>query len=128
MRNRKNNLEPSASNAPTYPNKFDAKMYVEKRAANDICMYVYGRELGLIEEIRIINGLYSPEEVVDRAMKRKKYFNVVKNTFEVSDERYLKFNWWQVLDEDEVERMADDALFLSFDQYVELYNLTELAQ
>lgn len=125
MTKTKTNLNMSASNAPTYPNKFDAKQYVEKRVANDICIQTYGRELGWNKEIETICELWTGE-VVYRAMKQTKYYNVVTGRMEEADERYTKFDWWEVIDEDTIETMCDDALFTSFDNYVQLYNLNEL--
>jgi len=127
MTKTKTNLKMSASNAPIYPNKFDAKMYVEKRVANDICIHMYGRELGTNKEIKDINGLWTSYDVVERAMHQTKYYNVVTGTMEEADERYTKFDWWEVIDDDTLDTMDDDALFCSFDDYVELYNLRELA-
>lgn len=125
MTKTKTNLMMSASNAPTYPNKFDARQYVEKRVANDICIQTYGRELGWNKEIETICELWTGE-VVYRAMKQTKYYNVVTGRMEEADERYTKFDWWEVIDEDTIETMCDDALFTSFDNYVQLYNLNEL--
>lgn len=125
MTKTKTNLNMSASNAPTYPNKFDARQYVEKRVANDICIQTYGRELGWNKEIETICELWTGE-VVYRAMKQTKYYNVVTGRMEEADERYTKFDWWEVIDEDTIETMCDDALFTSFDNYVQLYNLNEL--
>ena len=125
MTKTKTNLNMSASNAPTYPNKFDARQYVEKRVANDICIQTYGRELGWNKEIETICELWTGE-VVYRAMKQTKYYNVVTGRMEEADERYTKFDWWEVIDEDAIETMCDDALFTSFDNYVQLYNLNEL--
>lgn len=125
MAKTKTNLNMSASNAPTYPNKFDARQYVEKRVANDICIQTYGRELGWNKEIETICELWTGE-VVYRAMKQTKYYNVVTGRMEEADERYTKFDWWEVIDEDTIETMCDDALFTSFDNYVQLYNLNEL--
>lgn len=125
MTKTKTNLKMSASNAPTYPNKFDATQYVTKRIANDICIQTYGRELGWNKEIETICELWTGE-VVYRAMKQPKYYNVVTGRMEEADERYTKFDWWEVIDEDTIETMCDDALFTSFDNYVQLYNLNEL--
>lgn len=125
MTKTKTNLNMSASNASTYPNKFDARQYVEKRVANDICIQTYGRELGWNKEIETICELWTGE-VVYRAMKQTKYYNVVTGRMEEADERYTKFDWWEVIDEDTIETMCDDALFTSFDNYVQLYNLNEL--
>lgn len=125
MTKTKTNLKMSTANMPTYPNKFDARQYVEKRVANDICIQTYGRELGWNKEIETICELWTGE-VVYRAMKQTKYYNVVTGRMEEADERYTKFDWWEVIDEDTIETMCDDALFTSFDNYVQLYNLNEL--
>ena len=125
MAKTKTNLKMSAANMPTFPNKFDARQYVEKRVANDICIQTYGRELGWNKEIETICELWTGE-VVYRAMKQTKYYNVVTGRMEEADERYTKFDWWEVIDEDAIETMCDDALFTSFDNYVQLYNLNEL--
>lgn len=126
MTKTKTNLKMSASNAPTYPSKFDAKQYVEKRVANDIYMFMGGC-LDNKYALNINTKFWSAEEVVDEAMKQTKYYNVVTATMEEADERYTKLDWWEVIDEDTIETMCDDALFTSFDNYVQLYNLHELA-
>ena len=126
MTKTKTNLKMSASNAPTYPNKFDATQYITKRVANDIYMFMGGC-LDNKYALNINTKFWSAEEVVDEAMKQTKYYNVVTATMEEADERYTKFDWWEVIDEDTIETMCDDALFTSFDNYVELYNLHELA-
>ena len=126
MTKTKTNLKMSASNAPTYPNKFDARQYVEKRVANDIYMFMGGC-LDNKYALNINTKFWSAEEVVDEAMKQTKYYNVVTATMEEADERYTKLDWWEVIDEDTIETMCDDALFTSFDNYVQLYNLHELA-
>lgn len=125
MTKTKTNLKMSASNAPTYPNKFDARQYVEKRVANDIYMFMGGC-LDNKYALNINTKFWSAEEVVDEAMNQTKYYNVVTATMEEADERYTKFDWWEVIDEDTIETMCDDALFTSFDNYVQLYNLNEL--
>lgn len=125
MTKTKTNLKMSASNAPTYPNKFDARQYVEKRVANDIYMFMGGC-LDNKYALNINTKFWSAEEVVDEAMKQTKYYNVVTATMEEADEQYTKFDWWEVIDEDTIETMCDDALFTSFDNYVQLYNLNEL--
>lgn len=127
MTRTKTNLKPSASKAPIYPSKLDAMLYVEKRVANDLCIQTYGRELGWNKEIEAICDLWTPEEIVDRAMTATKYYNVVTGRMEEADERYTKFDWWEVIDEDALYTIDDDSLFCSFDNYVELYNLNELA-
>lgn len=111
----------------TYPNKFDTKQYVEKRVANDILMYVYGRDFSDNEETTTINNLWTAEDVVIRAMDADNYFNVVTRRMEPVDAKFKGLDWWQVLDEDTLDTMCDDAMFTSYDNYIELYNLTELA-
>ena len=129
MTKTKTNLKMSASNAPIYPNKFDATQYVTKRVANDICILVYGSYFLETQnkEIEEIRDLCTPEEIVDRAMTTTKYYNVVTGRMEEADERYSKFDWWQVLDEAEIKTMPHDALYMNLDDYVQLYNLHELA-
>lgn len=122
----KTKLTMSAANMPTYPSKFDTTQYVEKRVANDIYMFMGGC-LDNKYALNINTKFWSAEEVVDEAMKQTKYYNVVTATMEEADERYTKLDWWEVIDEDTIETMCDDALFTSFDNYVQLYNLHELA-
>lgn len=125
MTKTKTNLKMSAANMPTFPNKFDARQYVEKRVANDIYMFMGGC-LDNKYALNINTKFWSAEEVVDEAMKQTKYYNIVTATMEEADEQYTKFDWWEVIDEDTIETMCDDALFTSFDNYVQLYNLNEL--
>lgn len=128
MTKTKTNLKMIAANMPTFPNKFDATQYVTKRVANDICILTYGRDLGWNKEIESICELWGPDEAVNRAMKQTKYYNVVTGRMEEADERYTKFDWWEVIDDDTLDTMQDDALFTSFGNYVQLYNLNELAR
>ncbi len=65
MTRTKTNLKLSTSNAPIYPNKFDARQYVEKRVANDLCIQTYGRELGWNKEIEAICDLLEKPHAFD---------------------------------------------------------------
>lgn len=126
MTKTKTNLKMIAANMPTFPNKFDATQYVTKRVANDIYMFMGGC-LDNKYALNINTKFWSAEEVVDEAMKQTKYYNVVTGRMEDADERYINVDWWEVMDDDTIETMCDDALFTSFDNYVQLYNLHELA-